>query len=476
MVGMPPQSPDDESIGALVERVRSDRGKSQHALAELLAKASGNPSVTREDVSRWENGKRIPTPYWRRHLSAVLGIPLDVLDRAAAVAQARRAAAKAAADHQTGAERTLGDEGRAPAVAPQMAPMPDEETAPTLEEILDLWDELMLRRDFLAGSGGTVAAAFVPAVPAATTLPAGRDVAEAVKACAAVTAGYRRLDGALGPGAVYAQASEHHRQLDGWLRRTRNDGEWRQVAVVSIDASILLAWLNFDLAQYDEAVALNRHAFAVADQLGDPDLRAFLLGRMSRTLSECGQHTNALVFAEAAQRVAGTKASPVVRSWLAVTRAYVHACLGDDRACRAAADSAQALLDQATGQPAPSYLDFYGRSFLDKWAGKALLMLAERTAAPVTDASSVIDHALAGWSRSLSDSGEVLAACASARLVQREIGEAARLTGRVYDVAADTGSRRVLGYVTDLRRRLSPYRQTRAVRALDERLLTGRQA
>jgi Helix-turn-helix len=57
-----PQWSDAEPIGRLVERVRADQGKSQHVLAELLAEASGNPSITREYVSRWENGKRIPPP------------------------------------------------------------------------------------------------------------------------------------------------------------------------------------------------------------------------------------------------------------------------------------------------------------------------------------------------------------------------------------------------------------------------------
>jgi transcriptional regulator with XRE-family HTH domain len=116
-VGMLALWPGDEPIGLLVGRVRSECGKSQYALAHLLAEASGRSSVTREFVSRWENGKRIPTPYWREHLGAVLGIPRDVLDRAVAVAQARRAAAKAAADHKTSAERTLGCEGPPTAAA-----------------------------------------------------------------------------------------------------------------------------------------------------------------------------------------------------------------------------------------------------------------------------------------------------------------------------------------------------------------------
>jgi hypothetical protein len=346
--------------------------------------------------------------------------------------------------------------------------MPNEASARTLE-ILDLWNELMRRRVFLTGAGSVI----IPGLPSTITPPMGPDTADAFEACAAVTASYRRLDGVLGPAAVYTQAATHHRQLEGWLRGARDDAEQRLVAFLAIDASILLAWLNFDLAQYDEAATLTHRAFTVASRLGDLDLQVFLLGRISRTLSENGHHADALVFAEAAQGIAGTRAKPVVRSWLSVTRAYVHACLGDDRACRAAVDSARTLLDRATGDPAPSYLDFYGCSFLDKWAGKSLLMLAERGVAPVTEASSIIDHALGSWSRSLSDSGEMLAARACVRLVQRELDEAAQLAGRVYDVAADTGSRRILGYAADLRRRLNPYQQTHAVRALDERLLTG---
>ncbi len=61
-------------------------GQSQYALAERLRSESGNASVAREYVARWENGRRIPTPYWRQYLSSVLDIPREDLDRAAAVA------------------------------------------------------------------------------------------------------------------------------------------------------------------------------------------------------------------------------------------------------------------------------------------------------------------------------------------------------------------------------------------------------
>ena len=76
--------------GQLIRRYRMRQGMTQAALAEALAKASGNGSVSRDQVSRWEGGGRVPGPYWRRWLSAVLGVPRPELDRAAVRARAAR--------------------------------------------------------------------------------------------------------------------------------------------------------------------------------------------------------------------------------------------------------------------------------------------------------------------------------------------------------------------------------------------------
>src|SRR5262245_28567001 len=80
----------DEPIDQLIGRTRIHRGSSQYSLADALRAVSGNPSMNRSYVSRWERRRRIPTPYWRRYLSLVLEIPLPVLDRAAANARMRR--------------------------------------------------------------------------------------------------------------------------------------------------------------------------------------------------------------------------------------------------------------------------------------------------------------------------------------------------------------------------------------------------
>jgi transcriptional regulator with XRE-family HTH domain len=67
-------------IGELVRDLRLTLGWSQSRLAEALCSASGHATVTREEVSRWERGKRRPGPFWLRHLAAVLQVPLEVLE------------------------------------------------------------------------------------------------------------------------------------------------------------------------------------------------------------------------------------------------------------------------------------------------------------------------------------------------------------------------------------------------------------
>jgi transcriptional regulator with XRE-family HTH domain len=75
----------------MIRQLRRDQGQSQYTLAHRLAEASGNDGMTREQVARWERGKRIPSPYWRHWLSVVLGAPVARLDAAARYGRRLRA-------------------------------------------------------------------------------------------------------------------------------------------------------------------------------------------------------------------------------------------------------------------------------------------------------------------------------------------------------------------------------------------------
>ena len=77
-----------ESLGALLARVRGEQGVTQLRLADRLCAASGQATVTRHEVSRWEREERIPSGYWLGWLAVVLDVPLEELERAAG--QARR--------------------------------------------------------------------------------------------------------------------------------------------------------------------------------------------------------------------------------------------------------------------------------------------------------------------------------------------------------------------------------------------------
>ncbi|GAA3451114.1 helix-turn-helix domain-containing protein [Dactylosporangium matsuzakiense] len=99
---------DDETFGALLTRLRLDRGHSQLRLAEALCAAAGQPTITRHEVSRWERGERVPGPPWLAWIALVLQVPLDDLERAAAVSRrgvARAAPGPAAAGGGAGAGR-----------------------------------------------------------------------------------------------------------------------------------------------------------------------------------------------------------------------------------------------------------------------------------------------------------------------------------------------------------------------------------
>ena len=63
-----------------IRELRGMLGWSQSRLAGEVCRVAGRDTVTRETISRWENGKRTPTPFWLRHLAAAMQAPLDALE------------------------------------------------------------------------------------------------------------------------------------------------------------------------------------------------------------------------------------------------------------------------------------------------------------------------------------------------------------------------------------------------------------
>jgi transcriptional regulator with XRE-family HTH domain len=66
--------------GDVLRELRCALGWSQARLAAELRRVSGHLTVTREDVSRWEHGRRVPGPFWITHLAAALQVPRWALE------------------------------------------------------------------------------------------------------------------------------------------------------------------------------------------------------------------------------------------------------------------------------------------------------------------------------------------------------------------------------------------------------------
>jgi tetratricopeptide (TPR) repeat protein len=436
-------------------------------------------------VARWEDGEvSRPRPVYQRVLAALTGRPFDQLGflRRNAIElpwpdglSPARLSLQDSKDRQppTGSETASGNPpgSQDSAEALLLAATPG-----TLEEVLAMWDQIVGRRDLLARAGPAAGAALLASALPGALRSAGGTRPEVYAAHAALTDSYRQLDNLAGPLSVYHQVTGHHAQLSSWLDHAATPDEVRQVAALTADSGDLLAWLHFDLDDYAQAVTQYRESAEAARYINDTSLHAYLTGRLARTLSECRHHQDALAVADAAERIAGTSAAPAVRSWLAVTRSFDHARLGNETASRRDLDTAASLLAraEAIGEPAPGYIAFYGQEHLRKWAGHSMLALAASQPGLAAEGSRAVEQALREWPpAAVRESAELLAAVASARLAQREVDEAARLAGQAHAVARSTGSRRNLRAVTELRVWMRPFAGTRAVRELDERVRAG---
>lgn len=79
---MPPNTtPHPPELARLIAELRTSLGWSQTRLATELGQAAGHETLTREQISRWENGKRTPQVFWLRHLATVLQVPIEILER-----------------------------------------------------------------------------------------------------------------------------------------------------------------------------------------------------------------------------------------------------------------------------------------------------------------------------------------------------------------------------------------------------------
>ncbi|WP_019058255.1 helix-turn-helix transcriptional regulator [Streptomyces prunicolor] len=80
----------DTGIGALLIRLRTERGWSQQRVADEYNVIEGRATKTGKEIGRYEREVRIPVPYTRKYLAQVFGVDAGELDRAVVVSKSRR--------------------------------------------------------------------------------------------------------------------------------------------------------------------------------------------------------------------------------------------------------------------------------------------------------------------------------------------------------------------------------------------------
>ncbi|MET7745213.1 helix-turn-helix transcriptional regulator [Streptomyces sp. NPDC005385] len=287
-------------IGANIRRLREQRGWSQARLAHEVCQAaqvSGEP-VGRQEISRWETGKRTPRE-WLPFISAALAVPVDAL---------RAALPPAAASPPTLADfLPEGD---------PLSPQPGNGRRIGMGQVDDLQQRvhgLRLADDVLAGGD--------------LIRPALRELRSAVK--------------------LFREGSysgDVGRQL------LRQIGELAQIA----------GWIASDAGQHSEAERIYRLGISAARQAEDHTLAGNIAGSLAYQLSNTGRESEGLTLAQAALNDAGADAPPKARALYLDRVAWAHTRAGGtdhgQQAIRALGEAGQALSEDTPGTESPAWL------------------------------------------------------------------------------------------------------------------------
>ncbi|MFC4145917.1 transcriptional regulator [Micromonospora mangrovi] len=423
MTPFPPPGP--RLLGPLLAQLRLARGWSQQRIAAELCAASGVPTLTRHEVSRWERQLRLPGDFWLGWLTVVLDVPGGLL--ADAAARSRRWGAPAGAvggprSRSRAALLTLAHRWLADPTGDLLGGPP--------------WRPLPVSAD--PDPGGT-------GLRSGPVRPVAEELAE-----------LRRWDDLSGGADL---AGHGRRRLRRTARAFTDAGpdERRRLLPVLAEAAQLSGWLSADAGDPAGGLDAYRLALRAAGAAGDRALGGHVLGSASHLLAGLGDVDGALTLARTGYAGSRGAASPGLRALLLHRVALAAALGGRRRAARQALTAAGRLTGPDPGRE-PAWLYWLDDAELAAMTGRTLVALDRPGPAvplldPVARGRGRPRRAAVygGWlARGLLQLGEVEQACAVA-------GEA------LLD-AVRSGSPRAAGQLTDVRRRLAAHHDEPAVR------------
>ncbi|OMI39897.1 XRE family transcriptional regulator [Streptomyces sparsogenes DSM 40356] len=376
-------------FGAYLARLRRDAHKSQPQLAAMLCAVSGTQSLTRNEISRWERGGRIPET-WLPCIADVLGVPVGELERAAAYARGEL-------------------EG------------PPIGAAATLSEVIPAGDPL------------------APLASRTGRRIGGDDVAR----LAARVHGFRLADDVLAGGDLMAPV---FRELNAAMRLYRESAHTEAVGralLVQIgELAQIAGWIASDAGRHEQAERAYRLGIEAARQAGDSPLVAHLAGSLAYQLSNTGQERAGLDLARAAVEEAGPDAPPRTRALFFDRVAWAYTRAEQAQPAIQALGQAHEALTEADNEETPQWAYWVSREELEVMDARVFTEL-HRPLRAVPLLTDVLRRYDATHAREVALYRSWLAiALADANEPEQAAGEARRVVSASVDMASDrTASR-----------------------------------
>ncbi|MFK8910289.1 helix-turn-helix domain-containing protein [Streptomyces sp. YS-3] len=392
------------NMGANIRRERKQRGWSQARLAREVCRVAGvqGEPVGRQEVSRWETGKRTPRE-WLSSIAAALGVPVDVL------------------------------------TGPQA---PAEPPLPTLADYLPAGDPL-----------------------APLSARTGRRIGmEQVDDLRQRVHGLRLADDVLAGGDLIRPALRELRSAVKLYRESSHSGEVGRELLRQIgELGQIAGWIASDAGKYSEAEQIYRLGLSAARQAEDHTLAANLAGALAYQLSNTGREVEGNQLARAALDVAGTDAPAKARALYLDRVAWAHTKAGEIQpAIRALGEAGEALSQDSKGSEAPAYLYWVDSGELQVMEARVYTEL-RRPLRAVPLLRDVLSRYDATHTRELA---LYLSWLAVALSDANEPEEAVTVAERVISLSADVASERTGERVRIVLARLEEFHDIPDVRAL----------
>jgi transcriptional regulator with XRE-family HTH domain len=465
---------EERVTGRWLVELREAAGRSQLQQARRLSDLAGR-SLTRDEVARWEQGGRLPGPYWQTYLAASFGVQVAELRR---MVDGDRARARAS-------QRSTCKPPAAAPPAPAAQPG-DEESwdAATLDRLADLAEpeDHVERRTALFGAVFSAASLALPpadwwgrtrarAESARPERPRRVGVLD-VEAVQDATALFSRLDQRRGGGHARAGAAAYlSHDVAALLRGTFPDAATRR-AMHSATASLVyvVGWSGFDDGDHVYAWRAYRRAVAFAAAGDDAPLAGHILRAMAHQAIYLGHPHAAVRLADASMEgERASRAVPRERALLGVVRARALAAAGYKRQAAAALLRAEDDLAAAEpGQREPGRVAFFAEASLWHEAAFAL-----RDCGDLAGAEQAMDRSAQLRDRSAyaRTHAVTLAYLGEIQLRRGALDQACDTWNRALDTMDGIASGRARDAVTDMRARLASHRTGKlsAVRDLNRR-------